>query len=921
MWQAIEQEEREAEQKARAHSAWLAKRQQKSEPVTPQASKKTLEAVPEGSDVQELQPETEEDRKNRGGRSPLLTSLLKSPSPTTQIQNPPSTATTTSPTIASLLGATTKSPAPQITTVAGPQLHHFITSTLASSVSERPSAGAPTLSMLLELPSNLPRNITNLQGQSSGTQNSVDPSRSKVTNHASPIPAAGIPVNDSMVQIIDHIDDVIGKDKLPEVIDKDEINEIIGDIEELIKEEITKSPKTEGPGIIEALPNPVEDKGVKSVEETASSGSPHSEVIGEIDQSTSSIAEIIGTTIEPEKAPEVVEDGGKSEEGIMEVDEVREEERKDEEDVKSEKKDEERIKEAEEEKGEVQEPGESTEPEGKPLQTDPEEKTEKRENEVEEKPEEMEERTDVENPAKPEEDGQTAEVVDEVEKGKEEDCENVERIKPDEEKEELLKEPEGNQGEKESEVKEESSKESEEKVLSVVDTPGEEESAVSEKSGKSEQPEMIEKAEKIEKTEKSEKLEKSEKSEKTEKSEVPEKSEKIEKSEKSEKPEKIEQAEKSSETQDSGEKLNVKDSDTTSTSTDDVNELKEKDGPKGSQESSKSPEAGDEKTQELKDDVAKEPERKFPKTDPDEELEASVLPNELEELPLDKKEKEAEVEEENEIKLEVKIEEKEESEQKPEPEHCVKEEPVEDCTEKPENEVKPEEAEQKQGDEVKKEDAEGKKEENASAADDTDVEEEESSMAKLPAGRAIKTYSKKQNAVVDSEPETETSDTAEYKIWKKSILLHYSRLATHKYASLFLRPITEDQAPGYHSVVFRPMDLSTIKKNIDNGTIRTNMQFQRDVMLMFQNAIMYNKSDSFVYKMAVSMQEECLQSMQILVEATGEGAFRRETRTATSSSSETSESSLIKRKRSLVTPSPLDTESPRMKKRRKSEND
>lgn len=128
----------------------------------------------------------------------------------------------------------------------------------------------------------------------------------------------------------------------------------------------------------------------------------------------------------------------------------------------------------------------------------------------------------------------------------------------------------------------------------------------------------------------------------------------------------------------------------------------------------------------------------------------------------------------------------------------------------------------------------------------------------------MKTYSKKQNVAVDSEPENEgTGEGADYRAWKKAVMLVYNRLATHKYASVFLRPITEDQAPGYHSVMFRPMDLSTIKKNIDNGTIRSTTHFQRDVMLMFQNAIMYNKHDTFIFKMAVSMQEECLQHMQV----------------------------------------------------------
>lgn len=145
-----------------------------------------------------------------------------------------------------------------------------------------------------------------------------------------------------------------------------------------------------------------------------------------------------------------------------------------------------------------------------------------------------------------------------------------------------------------------------------------------------------------------------------------------------------------------------------------------------------------------------------------------------------------------------------------------------------------------------------------------ELDEEESSLSKLSSSRTMKTYSKKQHVAVDSEPENETTgEGADYRAWKKAVMLVYNRLATHKYASVFLRPITEDQAPGYHWVIFRPMDLSTIKKNIDNGTIRSTMHFQRDVMLMFQNAIMYNKHDTFIYKMAVSMQEECLQHMQV----------------------------------------------------------
>ncbi|XP_041078947.1 bromodomain-containing protein 8-like isoform X2 [Polyodon spathula] len=100
------------------------------------------------------------------------------------------------------------------------------------------------------------------------------------------------------------------------------------------------------------------------------------------------------------------------------------------------------------------------------------------------------------------------------------------------------------------------------------------------------------------------------------------------------------------------------------------------------------------------------------------------------------------------------------------------------------------------------------------------------------------------------------------KIWKKAIMLVWRAAANHRYANVFLQPVTDDIAPGYRSIVHRPMDLSTIKKNIENGLIRTTAEFQRDIMLMFQNAVMYNSSDHDVYHMAVEMQRDVLEQIQ-----------------------------------------------------------
>lgn len=200
-------------------------------------------------------------------------------------------------------------------------------------------------------------------------------------------------------------------------------------------------------------------------------------------------------------------------------------------------------------------------------------------------------------------------------------------------------------------------------------------------------------------------------------------------------------------------------------------------------------------------------------------------------------------------------------------------------------------------------------------------DKEEPSMVKFSGNQVVKTYSKKQNAKLDTELENDSGEeTADYRAWKKSVLMLHNRLATHKYGSIFLRPITEDQAPGYHSIVFKPMDLSKIKKNIDNGTIRSTAHFQREIMLMFQNAIMFNKQTTQVYKMTVEMQEDFLQQLEVLHKATAESSFRRETRTAASFSSEIMDSG-VKRRWSHNTSNLQTSETPRMKKLRKSKND
>ncbi|XP_070154328.1 bromodomain-containing protein 8 isoform X2 [Polyergus mexicanus] len=985
MWLEIQQEERETDQKTRAHMAWLTKRQQQQKqemslsPIIPSSianqtrkhAESTIE-VAQPEFVFESTSENDDERKNnRGGRSPLLTSLLKSPSPTTQaVQTYPSTPVqVSSPTITSLLGSNSKILNAQLTQNVSPQLQQLVSTAIASANATSPSSvGAPTLSMLLEMPATAQRGpLPKLQTTSVGIvsqqqqataavaatssiemhkfeqtiqpqsqirqmniQNEVANAATVTMPTATTISAAAataltavvtaptnVPVSENMVQIIDHIDDVLRKDIMADVMDKDEINEIIGDIEELIKEEITGSPQTLDASVstmttttstvvisnLSSMPRQIAEIPIvvpkvepkpepRDVDETVSlSDSPRSEMaIEEIDSSTSNIAEIIGTVaIEPQE-PKII---------VAEITEIISNTP---EEIKSETNtcDDERVALTEELVPEL-ETNDGENSKDTPM--------EEKQSDIEIKSvDTVSSNVEVNNSKLPDETKEAMEdtvvetEIEEEDRDKEEETEVIahDNKESSESIKELKESPEDTEGDQQ-------------------DVPSTEVISVSS--------EVTNDLTSTEDTEKSQDI-----------SLILEDDESSQNSENKKKAEAEEQIIEN--TVESTESLESFKEDSILIKEKIIAEVKEESLVKSQEEEAI------EETLEIYTDEFKKEEVK----DSSEDTTSSILQDaEIKEEEIDSEPvvlSAAEntspvvtVEEVKSIKNEpievatadadiTNIKKIESAEVKPEEPKTESEIDVTNafCTKSPlpPEEDKKEIVEIKQEKEDTKKNAESEqsiKKEMESTEEPVELDEEESSLSKLSGGRAMKTYSKKQNITVDSEPENEgTGEGADYRAWKKAVMLVYNRLATHKYASVFLRPITEDQAPGYHSVIFRPMDLSTIKKNIDNGTIRSTMHFQRDVMLMFQNAIMYNKHDTFIYKMAVSMQEECLQHMQILVQVTGEGSFRRETRTAASSSSEASESS-IKRKRSHITPSPHDTDSPRSKKRRKSEND
>ncbi|KAG1755651.1 hypothetical protein EDB19DRAFT_1901855 [Suillus lakei] len=111
---------------------------------------------------------------------------------------------------------------------------------------------------------------------------------------------------------------------------------------------------------------------------------------------------------------------------------------------------------------------------------------------------------------------------------------------------------------------------------------------------------------------------------------------------------------------------------------------------------------------------------------------------------------------------------------------------------------------------------------------------------------------------LQSTPSGSTAQTQPIpnKRFQAVITLLHSQISQHRNGNIFHNPIKPTEAPDYHDIIKRPMDLKTIKARTKDGVIRTSRDFQRDVYLMFANAMMYNRPGSDIALMAEEMMLE-----------------------------------------------------------------
>ncbi|KAG9019532.1 hypothetical protein FRB90_000841 [Tulasnella sp. 427] len=107
-----------------------------------------------------------------------------------------------------------------------------------------------------------------------------------------------------------------------------------------------------------------------------------------------------------------------------------------------------------------------------------------------------------------------------------------------------------------------------------------------------------------------------------------------------------------------------------------------------------------------------------------------------------------------------------------------------------------------------------------------------------------------------------TSTAAASKRFQGVISMLHGQISTHRNGNLFHNPVKESEAEGYFDIVKRPMDLKTIKTRIKDGSIKDSLEFQRDILLMFANAKMYNRPDSEITRMSDQMLVDALRQIE-----------------------------------------------------------
>ncbi|GAA0163016.1 chromatin/chromatin-binding, or -regulatory protein [Lithospermum erythrorhizon] len=109
---------------------------------------------------------------------------------------------------------------------------------------------------------------------------------------------------------------------------------------------------------------------------------------------------------------------------------------------------------------------------------------------------------------------------------------------------------------------------------------------------------------------------------------------------------------------------------------------------------------------------------------------------------------------------------------------------------------------------------------------------------------------------VDLAPGTPTKPNSECPLPDKNILeLILRKLQKKDIYGVYAEPVDPEELPDYHELIEKPIDFSTIRSKLSNGSYATLEQFETDVFLLCSNAMQYNEPDTIYHKQARSIQD------------------------------------------------------------------
>lgn len=73
---------------------------------------------------------------------------------------------------------------------------------------------------------------------------------------------------------------------------------------------------------------------------------------------------------------------------------------------------------------------------------------------------------------------------------------------------------------------------------------------------------------------------------------------------------------------------------------------------------------------------------------------------------------------------------------------------------------------------------------------------------------------------------------------------------------IFLEPVDTTEVPDYATVIKNPMDLGTMRENLNKGLYSNLDDLEADFQLMIRNCLLYNDKETIFYKMGVKMKDQ-----------------------------------------------------------------